>query len=399
MVAHVLVDDAPSNVDRLVVLDLEQHLREALERLGELADTVVHEPQMEAAAHEVLLDAQGLLVHLDGQVDQVQVLPLASLVDQLGLALEGETLAVPELGVVGVDADGGVVVLVRQVELLLRLPVEEDVAPIEVDGRVVGVLLDGEVEVLLRLLELVEVVVCQASVVVVDARGLNSDGFAVVDEGLLELLVLEVGEAEIVVGRRLVVPHLDGLLEVVDRALEVANPSEAYSTVEEGLVSTVLLTRPEQIDGLLVVLDGLLHLVEPRLDQGTVVEVLPVLLVVVDGEVVVVQGFLQLPELVMLNSGVVVVLGECLGVFILLPGYPDCYREIEERPLKISHLVVALPSKREGLTHLPIFVTGEREVVECLLDVILILLVLLAVPNGFPGHVEELLSFNGWPHV
>ena len=272
MVAHVLVDHTSGNVDSLVVLDFEEHLREALEGLRELANSVVHQTQVESAAHEVLLNTQSLLVHFYGHSDQVEVLPLGVLVDELCLALVGQALAVPQLGVVRVKVDRRVVVLVSELKLLVRLPIQEHVSSVEVDRRVVGVLLDGHVEVALRLLELVEMVVSETPVLVVGARWLDSDGLSVVNKSFFELLVLEVTQTQVVVSGRLVVSHFYCFFEVFDGFVQLADSSQADTFVEECLILVVLVRAAHELQSLRVVLDGLLYLVESGLHQGSVVE-------------------------------------------------------------------------------------------------------------------------------
>ena len=71
MVAHIIVDAATRNEHSLVVLDFLEHLREAFERLTELADPMVHETQMESAGGERVLQLERLLIALDGLVVEI----------------------------------------------------------------------------------------------------------------------------------------------------------------------------------------------------------------------------------------------------------------------------------------------------------------------------------------
>jgi hypothetical protein len=155
MIAHVLVYLASRNEHRAVVVDFKQHFGVALKSLGELVRAVVHLAQMESAAHEVLLDRQRLLEHFDCQPNQLQVLLLGLFEQKLSLALESEAFAVPQVGVVGADAESHVVVLVSQFEARIRFPIQVDVASVQVNAGVVGVLLKRDVKVLLGFLQAV----------------------------------------------------------------------------------------------------------------------------------------------------------------------------------------------------------------------------------------------------
>lgn len=83
--------------------------------------------------------------------------------------MEGKTLRVPKLWILRSDAKSRVVVFMRLIVHLGRLPIQIDVTSVEVDRCIVRVLLQSHVKVLLGLRELAEVVVGQAFVVVMDS--------------------------------------------------------------------------------------------------------------------------------------------------------------------------------------------------------------------------------------
>ena len=74
----------------------------------------------------------------------------------------------PQFRVLGFDFEGSIIVGMRLIIHLYGLPVKIDVTTIEVDDGVVRILFQGLVKILFCFLELVEMVMCKASVVVVD---------------------------------------------------------------------------------------------------------------------------------------------------------------------------------------------------------------------------------------
>ena len=60
MVTHVLIHDAPGDVDSFVIVDSRQNFRKTFEGILEFVKSVVHETKMEPATHEVLLNIESL---------------------------------------------------------------------------------------------------------------------------------------------------------------------------------------------------------------------------------------------------------------------------------------------------------------------------------------------------
>lgn len=146
MVAHVVVNDASCNVNSRVILDLDEHLGEALQGLSWLISPVVHQAKMESRADEVLLQPQGLYVGLNGLFIQVVRVPLVVFIKLhhfllvvlylLRLSLVGKTLGVPQLGIVWSDLNSLLIVSMGIVKLRW-IHVQVDVASVKVDGRIV----------------------------------------------------------------------------------------------------------------------------------------------------------------------------------------------------------------------------------------------------------------------
>ena len=210
VVTHVVVNDASCNVNSRVILDLDEDLRKALQGLSGLISPVVHQAKMEPRADEVLLQSQGLNVRLDSLLIQVVWVSLVVFVklhhfllvvlDLLRLSLIGETLRVPQLGVVGRNLNSLLIVSMGIVKLWW-IHVQVDVASVEVDRRVVLIQSQGFVKVSLSTLQVVGVVESQATIVVVDGRLLNLNGLFIVCEGFVELLGLKLRQSKVVEGR------------------------------------------------------------------------------------------------------------------------------------------------------------------------------------------------------
>lgn len=211
----------------------------------------------------------------------------------LGPGLVGETLGVPELGVLGLLLYGGVEILVSEVVLSL---VEENVASVEVDEGVVRLFLDGLVEILLGELVLANMIVGESAVVIMEGVLLEGDGLGEFVESLVVVLLLEVGEAEVVVSAGLVVLEADRLLEVLDGVLEAAHPPQTHALVEVGLVLDVRVR--DVLYRLLVVRDALVQLVQLRLHLSPVEVVKTVVLVFLHRRLVVPQRLLVLTQLI-----------------------------------------------------------------------------------------------------
>ena len=97
MVVHVLVDHSSRDVHSLVVWDLGKDFAEAFKCLLKLVGLVVHQSQMETAAHEVVLQFQCFLVHFNGELDELMVLLSGLFVYLLCLALVCQALCMPQL--------------------------------------------------------------------------------------------------------------------------------------------------------------------------------------------------------------------------------------------------------------------------------------------------------------
>jgi hypothetical protein len=106
------------------------------------------------------------LIHLYCSFIELYIILTLLLEDELRLALEGKAFRVPELGVVGGDLESGVVVFVGQVVHLIWLPVQVNVTTVEVNGGIVRIPFQRFIKILLRLFELVEMIIGQATIVV-----------------------------------------------------------------------------------------------------------------------------------------------------------------------------------------------------------------------------------------
>ena len=186
MVPHVLVDEAPRNVHVLVLRHLHQHAAQALQGLVEAVQSVVEEAQVEPAPNEVLRDRDRLLVHLDGLLLKILIDMLRIL---LGSGLIGETLGVPKLGVLRLLLNGCVEILMGQFVLTL---VKEDVTSVEVDHGIVRLLFYGLIVILLSQVVLADVVVGEATVIIMKRMLFEGDSLGELIEGLIIVLLLEV---------------------------------------------------------------------------------------------------------------------------------------------------------------------------------------------------------------
>ena len=79
---------------------------------------------MVAAAHKVLLDLESLVIHFYSLPNHVEILCAVDEEELLGLALVSKAFRVEKLScrfqVLGLDREGSVVVLMGQVEQLIR---------------------------------------------------------------------------------------------------------------------------------------------------------------------------------------------------------------------------------------------------------------------------------------
>ena len=166
----------------------------------------------------------------------------------------------PQLGIVFGNTDGHVVVGASQLVIGLWGPIEEDIAAIKVNGRVLGIDLARPIKVLLGLHKIIVMVVSEASIVNVDGRGAQLDGLVVVGEGLGPILKLELRQRQIVVGGRLVVLDLDCLLQVADGFLQATGTTILNATIKAALVQVLILGQ--RLERLAVVLDSFIDSVQ-----------------------------------------------------------------------------------------------------------------------------------------
>jgi hypothetical protein len=66
MVSHILIDYTSCDKNCFVIFNINENFREAFECLMEVVDPVIHQAEMETTTDEVLLDAESLLVLIDG---------------------------------------------------------------------------------------------------------------------------------------------------------------------------------------------------------------------------------------------------------------------------------------------------------------------------------------------
>lgn len=94
MIAHICIDNTSCDVNSFIIFNCLENLGETFQSVLKSIYSVVHESQMEPAAHKVLLNLQGLQIPLNGHIDEFRVLLACLTVKMLSLALEAETLRV-----------------------------------------------------------------------------------------------------------------------------------------------------------------------------------------------------------------------------------------------------------------------------------------------------------------
>jgi len=352
VVSHVLVYHSSCNINRLIIRDLQQNLAKTFQGLLELICLVVHQSKMEPTRHKVFLKRECRLVHFNChciQLVQALVMDSCLLEEYFCLPLICKTFTVPKLSICGCDIFCSIVVIVGEIELLFRLPIQIDVSSIEEDGRVVGIKLDSLVKVCLGILQAVDVVVCQTSIVIMHGRLLNLDGLAVVDKSFLKFTLFEVGKTQVVMDTWPVILHFNCLFQIFDGLIKVfwAQPPETDTFVEPGLVLMILLR--DVLESLCVIVNSFLHLVKSRLYKTPVVEILTVLIIVLDGQVVMLECLIELSKLIVLHSRHTVVLSEYLGVLLALFCDSNSHRIIIQGSLEITHEIITVSSHFESL--------------------------------------------------
>lgn len=262
MVSHVLVDHSSGNINCFIIGYLEQNFAEAFQSLLELVCLMVHEPQMETGRHEVFLQLECLVIHIDCLLVELGVLDACLLELQLCLSLECKTFRVPQLCIVRCNADSSIVVVMCKFKQLLWLPIEEHVTSIEVNRWIIWVFLDSQVEVCLRLLQPVDVVVSETSVVIVHRRLFYLNCFTVMYQGFFKLSLFEVRKTQVVMDASSVIFHLSGFFEIFNRFVEVlwSKPSETDTFVEASLVLVILFSNVLKRLG--VIINCLFYLVQ-----------------------------------------------------------------------------------------------------------------------------------------
>lgn len=104
MVAHVLINGTPGNVDGLVIRDLLDNFSETFQSFLKRICPVQHETQVESAADEVFLKFQSLIIHVNCFFIQILVVLPNLLEYEFRLTLISQAFRMPELGVRGRDA-------------------------------------------------------------------------------------------------------------------------------------------------------------------------------------------------------------------------------------------------------------------------------------------------------
>lgn len=137
---------------------------------------------MEATTNKFIVELQGVLVHLNCLLIQLMIINMRLLKQLLSLPLVGQTLPMPQLRIIRCNLQCFVVVSMRCIVILfVFVPVEEDVAAIEIDCWVRLVQFQSLIKVFFCFLVLIAVVIGKTTVIVVDARWLETYGLSIVN--------------------------------------------------------------------------------------------------------------------------------------------------------------------------------------------------------------------------
>ena len=120
---------------------------------------------------------------------------------------------------------------------------------------------------------------------------------------IVKFSILEERESQIIVGRRSVWSHFDGILEIIDGCLKLAQSPQSYTFVEECLIPVLLFlkARAARVEGFLVVIHSLFNFIPSGLDESSIKEVLT-LRIQVKSFVVMSVSLIKLGKRVMLIS-------------------------------------------------------------------------------------------------
>ena len=216
------------------------------------------------------------------------------------------------------------------------------------------------------------------------------DGLLEPFEGHVVLLVLEVGEPQVVLGRSIVPVHVAGLGEVLDALGVLLDLAVAVAPVEEGLELGVAADL-NLVEALAEVLDGLSEIHEAGEDEAPVEVVEAVVRLHGDGLVKLGEGVIDLVE----HHHAVSPVGVVLGVLLV---------EADGRP-EVVHRLLVVADRHEGFPPLGVVfgvgralvVVGGRlqagdrlaELQDCVVGILGVLL-LGVLREGLPGLVVQL---------
>ena len=167
-----------------------------------------------------------------------------------------------------------------------------------------------------------------------DGRVLDLYSFCVVLQGFFKLFCFKMGQGQVIVCRCLVRFHLRRSFQILDWIIQFSLSPIAYTSIEFGLVHIIdLVGCVKVVEGILVWLDCCVDVVEARLDKAFVVVEHTVFLVVLNCKFVMLKGFIELSELVVLDTSKVVVISQLFfidNLFIFLVFFnSDGHREVK----------------------------------------------------------------------
>jgi len=195
----------------------------------------------------VIADLKCFFKHVDG------------LVELLGV-LVSQPLAMVELGIAWHEFDSTVEILMRQVYLPQS---KVGVPPVEESSCVIGVKVQCLVVLGQALVIELVMVKGQCFVVIIGRLGrILLDCLLKSLQGHVVLLVLKVGESEVVLGRSIIPVHVTRLSEVLDALAVLLDLPVAVASMEEGFELGVP-SYLDLVEPLAEVLDGLREVHEP----------------------------------------------------------------------------------------------------------------------------------------
>jgi hypothetical protein len=127
----------------------------------------------------------------------------------------------PKLCILWSNIKSSIVIFMGRNEVLIWLPIQENVTSVEINGWIIRIFLNSIIEILFGVFLSIDMIVSQSLVIVMNCSGLKTNCFVVMNKSIFKFSLFEVRQPQVVVRTSSIVLHFNGFLQVLNRSVEV----------------------------------------------------------------------------------------------------------------------------------------------------------------------------------